>query len=510
MATSEEAMWEHLNQEVEPLVEGGAYRQAAERLSATLEMIGESAGTETIRARLLVRRGECLLDLEEGEAALADAERALSLGGGDAASYGLAGWASYHLDELRAAKEHFDRALALASREVSFLMGRAMVCMDLEEFGQARADLTQALMEEEEEAGELLGMRGEANLHMGKLEEAERDLRRAVEEAPGDGEWALMLARLMLKNGDSAQALELVDEAVQQDGDLIFEALLLRSYLRLMEDDKKGARTDAIRASNLFPDEAFAFVQLAHVQLADENLTLAQTAAERAVLLDPSLPDSYLVRGAAHQMAGNDEEAKEDFERASQAPAELPLFLLGPLHQWMEGSKMGLDTSILEMLGQQGQGQANPFGFDPGAFADLFGGVGGEGDKKGAEGATNKEGAGPGGFGGLGGMGGLGGLGGGMPGMNPMDMLDKVFDSEGNIRGPFKPILKMAFRNAPKIMENMPPGMLGEKEREELEKMDFSEMSSEQLEERMKRFYQMMKRAQASREDGEDDDGEDS
>ncbi len=504
MATSEEAMWEHLNQEVEPLVDGGAFRQAVERLSSALEMMGEGEDTKQIRARLLARRGECLLDLEEGEEALDDARRALELGGGDAASYGLAGWASYHLDKLHKAREYFDRALALAPEEVSYLMGRAMVCMELEEYSQARADLTQALLVEED-GGELLGMRGEANLHMGNMNEAERDLRRAVEEVPEEGEWALMLARVMLARGEQKEALELVDKAVEEDSELVFEALLLRSYLRLGEGDTRAARSDAIRASNLFPDEAFAFVQLAHVQLAEESLTLAQTAAERAVLLDPSLPDSYLVRGAAHQLAGNKEDAKEDFERASQAPAELPLFLLGPAHRWMEGSAMGLDSSILEMLGQQGGAGSSPFGFDPSAFGDLFGaGAPGASEPSGEEGEQQ---AGPAGLGGMGGLGGLGGLGGMGGGMNPMDMLSKVFDDEGNIRGPFKPIMKMAFKNAPKIMENLPSGMLGEKEREELEKMDFSEMSSEQLEERMKRFYQMMKRAQEGQEDG-DEDGE--
>ena len=202
-------------------------------------------------------------------------------------------------------------------------------------------------------------------------------------------------------------------------------------------------------------------------------MDLAKRAAERAVLLDPSLSDAYMVRGAARQMADDAEAAKEDFERASRAPVELPIFLLGPAHELVEGSAMGLDASLLEMLADQtGSG-----GFDPAAFAGAFG----------ADGT-----AGP------------------MPGgMDPMTMLDQIFDNEGNIRGPLKPIFRMAFKNAPKIMENLPPGLLGNFDKEDLEQFDVSELSSEEIEERMRQFYRMMKSGHGPFSPSDDDDSDD-
>ena len=472
------AMWDQLDAELEPLFDGGALRQAAQRLTAALDAMGDGQQTERLRARLLIRRGECYLDLDEGEAALADARRSMEMGGRNAAASGLAGWASFYLDKSSQAREYFDEALREEPDDVTLLTGRALVLMELDEFERARADLTHALHQEPEDS-EILGLRGEVHIQIGDLEAASRDLEAALAQAPEESEYALMLARLHLVEGDVDRALEVVDSAVDEDEAFALEALLLRSHLHLVAGQSGAARADAIRASNLFPDEAFAFVQLAHVQLAEGKLGLARKAAERAVLLDPSLSDAYMVRGAAHQMDGEAEEAKEDFERASRAPAELPIFLLGPAREFVDGASLGIDSSLLEMLGEQ-SGSAS--GFDPSAFSGLFGGG------SGPEGQADPS-AGP-----------------GMPGMDPMNMLDQIFDESGNIRGPLKPIFEMAFKNAPKIMENLPPGLLGDIDKEELEQLDFSEMSSREIEERMRQFYRLMKTGGRPTDDGDDGD----
>ena len=472
-------MWERLESELEPLLQGGAAHQAEQRLTATLETMGEAPETAGLRARILARRAECWLELDESSTALDDARKSLELGYRSGETLGIAGWASYQLDRPGRAREYFDEALKLESGDSTLLTGRALTLIELEEYDHARVDLTRAIRREGETA-ELLGLRGEVYMRMGQLEEAAEDLRAAAEQAPDEPEYALTLARLLLVRGNVEQALKVVDGAVDEGGEFAFEAILLRSHLYLLAGQGDQARTDAIRASNLFPDEAFSFVQLAHVQLTEGKLGLAEKAAERAVLLDPSLSDAYLVRGASRQMGGDAEGAKEDFERASRAQAELPLFLLGPAAELVEGSPLGFDKSILEMLsGVGGEGQGFG-GFDPAAFAQAFG-QGGAG-------------AGP----------------AGMPGMNPMNMLDRIFDEGGNIRGPLKPFFEMAFKNAPKIMENLPPGMLAGVDKEELEQFDFSEMSSEEIEDRMRQFYQIMKSGNGPFGPDDDDDSDDS
>ena len=463
LAQDHQKMWDQILGELEPLVDGGGLSQAIERLSAALKMMGEGTETAALRARVLVRRGECLLDVDEPRSAYEDVHRAIELGLQGVDVFALAGWSSYALEKPTRAREYFDRALEQAPDDVHLLTGRALAWMDLDEFEQARVDLTHALRLDEENA-ELFSMRGEAHLRLADVEGATKDLMKAVALAPEEPEYCLALARLYLTKGKIDRALAVIDGALVEDEEIALEAHLLRSHLHLLAGKVGAARADAIRASNLFPDEAFAFVQLAHVQLTQGKLALAKTAAERAVLLDPSLPDAYMVRGAARQMEGDADGAKRDFKRASRAPVELPVFLLGPAHHLSEGSSMGLDASLLELLAEQGgAGGFDPGAFDPADFAKAFG-----------QGAMPGAGAIPG-------------------GMNPLKMLEKVFDDSGNLRGPFKPIFEMAFKNAPKIMENLPPGMLGDLDQEELEKLDMSNLSSEEIQERMREFYQMMK-----------------
>src|SRR5690554_3017399 len=460
LSPTHQAMWTQLEAELAPLIEDGAPHQAITRLSAMIETMGpgaEDPGARTeddlLRGRFLSRRAELYLDLEEVDDALSDAQAAWKAGWRDGATMAVAGWSSYQLDEPEAALAYFNEAIARKEGDPGMLMGRALVSVELEDYEEARADLTLVLASDGENA-EILALRGEVHLRLSELQAAERDLKAARAIDAEDPDYALAMARLHMLRGQVDDALILLDIAVGEGTDMALEAILMRSHLRLTRGEQQLAREDALRASNIYPDEAFAFVQLANVQLADGKLAAGKKAAERAVMLDPSLPDAYAVRGAALQMSGETEAAMADLERASSAPAELPMFLLGPAYDSVEMPSM--DSSLFEMLGE---------GFDPSKLADAFG-KGGAGGPK-------------------------------MPGGDPMGMLDQLFDESGNIRRAFKPIFEMAVKQAPNLMKNLPKSMLGDIDEEQLKKMDLSNLSADQLEAQMRDFYTMMKSGKA-------------
>ncbi len=441
-----------LMEELDALVDDGNHSRALELVGSVLQ----SVGTSELRPQLLARRAGIRLDLDDGEGALEDGREAIARGLATAEVFGVCGWASFHLDKLEKARQYFDRGLKLDGGDSSLLMGRALVLADLDELDLAVADLSRAL-EEDPDDYHLRGIRGEIFLRMGALKQAKKDLNAAFEADPDDVDVAMNLARYRLLADEADEALAVLADV---DGDdLGLEGLLLRSHVRLQTSDVSGARSDAIRASNLFPDEAFAFVQLATVELARGNQTLASKAAERAVLLDPSLSDAYAARATARQLDGDVDGAKEDLERARRAPPELPLFLMGPA------------ATATPPLGAA---------FDPSNFAEQFGSFFGAGP----EGFDPSEAFGK-GFEGFGQ--------GPLPGMNPLGMLDQIFDSSGNIRGPLKPIFEMALKNAPKIMETLPPELLGDFDKGELKELDLSDLSPEDMEERMREVYQMLK-----------------
>jgi Tfp pilus assembly protein PilF len=350
-------------------------------------------------------------------------------------------------------------------------MGRALVYMELDELDLARGDLSTAIQVDAESAS-AYSLRAEVDLALGARESARRDIEKARRLDPEDKDIALLHARLSAVNADYKAALSALDDAIDEE-EASLEALLLRSHIRLSTGEVDGAKKDAIRASNTYNDEAFAFVQLAHVQLSAGSGALAMKAAERAVGLDPSLPDGYLARAAALRLSGKEDEAQKDFERASSEPVELPYFLLGPAFEVVDGD--GFQSSLMDMLHSGGATEQAA-----------------QATERAAESVAQGKGMPRNPFAGMGGLGGLGGLGGGF---DPATILDQVFDEDGNMKPALKPLLKMAMKNAPSLMKNMPKSMIEKSgvDPEMLENMDMSNISEEQLEEQMRLFYKMMK-----------------
>lgn len=457
--------------ELTPFIETESYVQAIARLEMVLRTVPTDQDNRLLRAALLAKRGELHMENEDFEQAEDDIRHALQNGMRVPTVYTLAGWTHYYLDQSEEAREFFERVLEENPDEVSALKGRALVLQELDELDLSRADMTQAIRLKPDDAN-LYGMRAEIHILQGNLEHAERDLKKARELDPRDADLALADARLRAVTGDIEGALKIMDKSMRGD-DLSLEALLLRSHLRLVTDRKPEARADAMAATKRYADEAFAFVQLAQVQLSEDSIELALKAAERAVALDSSIPDTYLVRGAALRARGDEAKATEDFKRASSAPAELPQFIFGAAFDAIDGDN--LHRSAMETL----------YGGDPAAQTP----------------APEADAGNP--FGGMGGMGGLGGLasmmGGGAGGMDPMRMMSQMFDDQGNIRPAFRPILRMALKNAPALLKNMPSGMLknmGGVDPSMLEGMNLDNLSADDLEAQMKEMYKMMKSGQ--------------
>lgn len=467
------ARLEQIQQKFEEMLDTGK-GDAFGWLEQELAALGEDPALQALRAAVLVLRAEALVDLEENEAALEDAEQALSLGVAaeeKAAAHCVAGWAYFNLEDYERAREKFAEALALMPDEVMYLHGHALTLLELGEYEQARSELTHAIYLDDEDAS-LYALRSEIQIHLEDIESAERDIRNACELDEDEPDYALSLARLLLITQRVDEALALMNDVIGDGHEASLEALLFRSHVRLLAGQNKEASEDAMRASNRFPDEAFAFVQLANVQLAQGKTAMAMRAAERAVGLDASLPDAYLARGTALHLSGKSEEARKDLERASAAPAELPMLLLGSAFELTGGA--GLDNTILEMLKQQEKPAGG--GAGGGGFEDAFAALGG-----------------------LGGMPGMGNL-------DPMAMLSQMFDESGNIRGPLKPLFEMALKNAPKIMQNMPESMKANLGGIDPEKLDLSNVSTDQIEEQMREFYRTMKKSKTPKEPGSDEE----
>lgn len=460
-----------INGELAQFLDGELYHQGIARLDQILQTVPDDETYRPLRGALFARRAELLLELEDDEEAWEYAQRAMNAGWYDASVYSIAGWAMYNMDELVRALEQFDLALELDPDRHASLNGRALVHMDMEEWDLARTDLSRAIQLDPEDPS-AYAMRAEIGIYVGTANTAKRDIEKARDLAPADPDYALLHARLLTALGSPQDARPILEKTIE-DEEASLEALLLRAELRLMAGDTDAARKDAMLASNNYPDEAFAFVVLASIQLAQDNAALALKAAERAVKLDPSLPDAYMMRHAAYRARGEEEKAAEDFERAAEEPTELFMFLLGPCYELADMSPFseGVRDILDRDFAQSAQNDDQP---TPGAQAPPAGGFPG--------------------------MPAFGGLGGPGPfGVDPMKMLGQVFDDQGNVRPAFKPILRMAMKNMPALLKTMPPSMLknmGGIDPEQLENFDPSQLSEDELEAQLRLFYKMVQSGQ--------------
>ena len=88
---------------------------------------------------------------------------------------------------------------------------------------------------------------------------------------------------------------------------------------------QRGARPEAIaqmeEAVRLADEDASFSVRLAEMYLADGRAELARQSADRAIELDPKLPEAWAVRGGVLRSLGQPREALADYLRAlGQAP----------------------------------------------------------------------------------------------------------------------------------------------------------------------------------------------
>ena len=80
-----------------------------------------------------------------------------------------------------------------------------------------------------------------------------------------------------------------------------------------------------------------------------------------------------------------------------------------------------------------------------------------------------------------------------------MALLRQICDDEGNIRPMFRPILKMALKNAPQMLKSMPPSVLekmGGLDPELLSKIDMGEISEEEFAAQLKTVYRVLKESE--------------
>jgi tetratricopeptide (TPR) repeat protein len=187
-------------------------------------------------------------------------------------------------------------------------------------------------------------------LVVGRIDEASRDLERALSLRPNYSDALALQTIIAVVQNDKESALNIGKQAITADPKSA-AALIALSYAQQANFDLNGALSSLQQAVQLEPENALAWARLAELQLSVSRLDEALEAAQKAVAIDPNLSRTQTILGFAYLIRVDTGAAKTAFERAIELDQGdgLPRLGLG-LAKIREGDmlegRMELDVAV--------------------------------------------------------------------------------------------------------------------------------------------------------------------
>ena len=183
-----------------------------------------------------------------------------------------------------------------------------------------------------------LACRAARSLSVGRVDEANADLDRALKLDPKNSDALALQSVIAVVQNDKDKALTLAQQAVAADPNSASAKTAL-SYAQQARFDLDGARKTLEEETKAHPDNALAWARLAELRASFSELDGALAAAQKAVALKPNLSRTQTVLGFAYLLQVKTAEAKGAFTKAiefDQADA-MPRLGLG-LAKFREGA----------------------------------------------------------------------------------------------------------------------------------------------------------------------------
>lgn len=187
--------------------------------------------------------------------AIAEFQQALKLGADDSSIYSALGFCYLHEGDVEKAEEFLLKAAAEKQRPVDAFIGLAIIHYKKRDFPSALTDLDRVL-EEKPESAEARKLRGEVLLELGRLEDAEIELRKSVTIMPTLRPAHMALANVYFRMKDlprAEAALRRVLDLKEEDAEMHYAlGVILDRQGRHIEaagQFEEGALTDRNPAS---------------------------------------------------------------------------------------------------------------------------------------------------------------------------------------------------------------------------------------------------------------------
>ncbi|MGH8569699.1 MAG: tetratricopeptide repeat protein, partial [Gammaproteobacteria bacterium] len=165
-------------------------------------------------------------------------------------------------------------------------------------------------------------------LSVGRVPEAEGDLRSAERLDPKNGTAYALRSVIAVVRNEQEEALKLAAEAVRLAPGAA-TPYVARSYAEQSAFEIEKAQQSIQQASRLTPEDALVWARLAELELSRGDLDASLEAARKAEQLDPGLARTQTVLGFAYLTRIEVDHAKTAFERALVLDPADPLPRLG-------------------------------------------------------------------------------------------------------------------------------------------------------------------------------------
>ncbi|MGH7872451.1 MAG: tetratricopeptide repeat protein, partial [Candidatus Binatia bacterium] len=165
-------------------------------------------------------------------------------------------------------------------------------------------------------------------LAVGRVDEASRDIERALSLGPNFSDALALQAIIAVAQNQKEQARDIAQRAVTADPNSA-SALIALSYAQQANFELEAALNSLQRAVQLSPENVLAWARLSELWLSFAQLNESLDAAQKASALQPGLSRTQTVLGFSYLTQVNVDAAKKAFETAITLDPADPLPRLG-------------------------------------------------------------------------------------------------------------------------------------------------------------------------------------
>lgn len=282
-------------------------------VSPELEKINKKIGETPDKADLYFQRGQLYRSLEMDSMALRDYDQAMSLDTTKSYYFSAVGDLLFDKKDISGSVKWFQKAISINPNDEIAHLKIANIFLYSKEYPKAFAQINTVLQQNVYNA-EAYFLKGMCYKDMGDLDKALSSFQTAVQTEPKYYDGFMQLGLLYTKKNDPL-ALQYFENAIRVDS-LNTEAHYAKAMYYQTQRKYKEAKEVFKRALRINMDYTEAHYNIGWMLLQQDSAKKALREFERVLTTRPDYAKAYYNKGLCHEILGEFELAKADYEQA--------------------------------------------------------------------------------------------------------------------------------------------------------------------------------------------------